>query len=104
SDRTKDARCKGCHLAMDPMGRTFASYDEIGRYQDGPNIPGEIDTDELKGTFDSPAELATLIASSERFQTCVSSLAFRFAYGRKATDGEAGYVKELRRAFAKRGS
>lgn len=104
SDRTKDARCKGCHLAMDPMGRTFASFDDIGRYEDGPSIPGEIDTDELQGSFDSPAGLATLIASSERFQTCVSSLAFRFAYGRKAGDGDAGTMKDLGRAFAKRGS
>jgi hypothetical protein len=104
SDRTLDARCKGCHMRMDPMGRTFSMYDELGRYQDGPSVPGVIDTDELEGSFDTVADLAKLIASSERFETCVSSLAFRFAFGRRETSGEADYLSTLRHAFGKRGS
>jgi len=104
ADRTLDARCKGCHMRMDPMGRTFGVYDELGRYQDGPNVPGVIDSDELQGSFDTVADLAKLVASSDRFETCVSSLAFRFAFGRRETSAEADFSSALRHAFAKRGS
>lgn len=67
-------------------------------------MPGVIDTDELEGSFDTVADLAKLVASSERFETCVSSLAFRFAFGRRETGAEANFLSTLRHAFGKRGS
>jgi hypothetical protein len=103
-DRTRDPRCAGCHSMMDPMGRTFGVYDGVGRYAEGPPVPGTIDTGEVAGSFSSVAELGELIVSSERFETCMTELAFRQAFGRRPRAAETELLGELHAAFAERGS
>jgi hypothetical protein len=104
ADRTKDPRCAGCHSLMDPMGRAFAVYDGVGRYQSATVVPGVIDTGEVQGSFSSVAELGGLIVASERFETCVTELAFRQAFGRRPRPAEADLLATLHTAFAGRGS
>jgi hypothetical protein len=104
AERTRDPRCAGCHSMMDPMGHVFSTYDELGRFQGGSVEPGVLDTGEVSGSFTSIEELGELVVSSERFETCVTELVFRQAFGRRPRSAESELLSAMHAAFAERGS
>lgn len=99
--------CKGCHMAMDPIGLAFEHYDAIGQYRDQDNgqpldVSGEVlgapDTS-LSGAFNGPAELAAKLASSQQVRACMATQFFRFASGRTEADADACSLATMQRAF-----
>jgi hypothetical protein len=103
-DRTANPRCRGCHNMMDPFGRTFGVYDELGRYGGEPSVPGSVITDYFSGDFTSAADLVEQVVSSDRFPSCMSELAFRAAVGRRLRPDEVDLLASLSSAFSVRGS
>ena len=99
-----NAGCASCHSQMDPIGFGLENYDKTGKYREvEPNLPqcaiagkGEVTG---VGTFRGPAELAGLLTSSGRLESCVARQVYRFAIGRKDTPDEAGNVAALARSL-----
>ncbi|MGC4094100.1 MAG: DUF1592 domain-containing protein [Polyangiaceae bacterium] len=95
--------CRTCHLQMDPIGKGFARYNQIGRYSEmdnGQAVSGEGEI--VKGTFSGIAtkftgvtELATLISNNEFAQQCFAVQAMRFALGRNEQDADACSAKNV---------
>lgn len=83
--------CQGCHSMMDPIGFGLERYDASGAYRtaevDRPEctIPGDGEFVGL-GTFNGPAELATLAVESGQVEACVARQLYRFAVGRTTLD------------------
>ena len=100
--------CAGCHANLDPIGFGLEQYDIGGRlrtHDDGHpecTISGE---GELPGygTFSGPAELAEKLVQSGELTGCFVQQWLSYALGRHVSDGEAGVVDELSRAFADSG-
>lgn len=81
-----DPACASCHRLMDGIGFSFEHFDGIGSWRDNDNgrpidPNGELITGEA---FDSPASLATVIATDRRedFLRCVAVKTLTFALGR----------------------
>ena len=99
--------CAGCHQWLDPIGRGFGFFDNIGRYREIENgkpltSKGEIvagPTSPVTGTFSGALELAQLLASNEYVQQCFAVQATRFALGRDERDADACSVKAAWDAF-----
>ncbi len=79
--------CKGCHIAIDPVGFGLENYDAAGRFRafepDRPDCP--IDgkgTMPGVGDFTGPAELADMVATSPKINACVATHLYQFAMGR----------------------
>lgn len=76
-DRLERGECAGCHERMDPIGAAFETYDPIGAYTpvdaDGNPIPkgGEVLFSDI-GTFDSVADLARALSTSEEARACMA--------------------------------
>ncbi|HWA74315.1 MAG TPA: DUF1592 domain-containing protein [Polyangiaceae bacterium] len=98
---TKVEPCATCHLQMDPIGRGFARYNQIGRYAETDNgqaVSGEGEifkgtSSNVTGKFAGVAELATLISNAEFAQQCFAIQAMRFALGRNEQDADACSAK-----------
>ncbi|MFZ5896587.1 MAG: DUF1592 domain-containing protein [Myxococcota bacterium] len=98
---TKDEPCRTCHLQMDPIGKGFSRYNQIGRYSETDNgqpVTGEGEiykgtASGLTGKFNGVAELSTLISSNEFAQQCFAVQAMRFALGRNEQDADACSAK-----------
>jgi hypothetical protein len=69
-DRTVDARCAGCHVMMDPIGRAFAPLD--ADFMGTPQPAEIVEHPELAGTYASLAELLDAVAESRTFAECFS--------------------------------
>lgn len=76
-DRLERGECAGCHTQMDPIGQAFETYDQMGAYvgvdADGNPLPegGEVVGSEI-GTFDSVADLARELATSDEARACMA--------------------------------
>jgi Protein of unknown function (DUF1592)/Protein of unknown function (DUF1588)/Protein of unknown function (DUF1595)/Protein of unknown function (DUF1585)/Protein of unknown function (DUF1587) len=86
--RTFGPSCKGCHVAMDPIGLSFENYDAIGAYRstygNGTAIDstGELPTGER---LSSAADLVPILRADPRFGPCFTSQLSSFAHGRNTT-------------------
>lgn len=98
---TKVEPCKSCHLVMDPIGKGFARFNQIGRYSETDNgqpVTGEGEiykgkSSTLTGKFNGVAELATLISNDSFAQQCFAVQSIRFALGRNEQDADACSAK-----------
>jgi hypothetical protein len=85
------AACQGCHSLMDPIGFGLEAYDASGVFRttelDRPDCPISGDGEFVGlGTFNGPAQLATLAVESGRVEACVAKQLYRFAVGRFELD------------------
>jgi hypothetical protein len=80
--------CASCHALMDPIGFGFENYDAVGQYRttDGNqpvNANGSVTaTEDINGTFDGVAQLATMLVRSVQVQECFPQQWFRFMMSR----------------------
>lgn len=77
-DRTKDGRCRNCHLRLDPIGRAFGDLDPD---HEGTVTEAEvIGHDEVEGSYANAGLLLEAVAGSRAFAECFSRqwLAFFF--------------------------
>ena len=100
-----DPSCAGCHQYMDPVGFALENFDAIGAYrttdQGFPIDP--TGTVEDIGTFASAAELASVLASDPRTESCTVRKLFRHSMGHVETDGEAPAFDDLVKAYSASG-
>jgi hypothetical protein len=100
--------CAGCHNQTDPIGFGLENYDRTGAYRaverDNPQctISGDGEVVGL-GTFNGPAELATLIAGSGGLESCVVMQLYRMALGRRETAGDMSTLSKLTDGFKQGG-
>jgi hypothetical protein len=81
-----DAKCKGCHRLLDPIGFNFEALDGAGRFRSLENgLPlntwGTLTSTDVNGTFSSSAELAEALSRSDWVRECLAIQAFRFYFG-----------------------
>jgi hypothetical protein len=67
-DRTVDARCMGCHLKMDPIGRAFATLDQDN--EAGSPAPEVVGDGEIHGSYADLPSLLDAIAESQVYADC----------------------------------
>jgi hypothetical protein len=92
-DRTVDARCAGCHVMMDPIGRAFAALD--AEFEGTPE-PAEIfEHPELAGTYASLAELLDAVAGSRAFAECFSRHWLAFFLEQPLDEVDRALIAEL---------
>lgn len=100
-EHTKNEPCKTCHMQMDPIGKGFARYNQIGKYSETDNgqaVTGEGEivkgtSSTLTGKFSGVTELATMISNDQFAQQCFAVQAIRFALGRNEQDADACSAK-----------
>ena len=100
----KDARCNGCHKAMDPLGLAFEHFDGIGAARkDEAGMP--IDTSgELDGVpFKDAGGLGSLLAQSPKIGACMARGLFRFAVGHLESEGEEPLLEALAQGLERDG-
>ncbi len=101
----KEARCAGCHSAMDPLGFGLEAYDPIGAFRtmDGPHpvdAHGALTSTDVDGDFEGGVALAQKLAASTTFANCAVTQWFRYANGRADTDADACSLETIRAALA----
>jgi hypothetical protein len=95
--------CAICHDVIDPYGFAFEHYDAVGRWRDtDKGLP--IDDSAVApmpsiGAFRGAVELAEKLAASPEAAACAVQSWFRYAHGRRPTDGEACVVAGLAARF-----
>ncbi len=100
-----DPACSGCHILFDPIGFAFEHFDAAGRWRDLDNgLPidasGELVGTDVDGAFDGAADIAAMLADSERVHACYADRMFAFAAGRRVDDdADACTVDRLRADF-----
>jgi len=88
SEHEANPSCASCHALMDPIGFGFENYDAVGQYRttDGNqpvNANGSIiATEDINGTFDGVAQLASMLVRSVQVQECFPQQWFRFMMSR----------------------
>lgn len=108
SAHSTNGSCAGCHHLMDPVGFGLERFDSTGKFRTAePAFPQcSIDGQgELAGvgSFNGPAELASLMISSGALEPCVVKQVFRFAYGRTEQDEDEGWLAAVERSFTSSG-
>jgi hypothetical protein len=98
------ASCKNCHVLTDPIGLGLENFDGIGKFRTTEN-EAPIDT---SGKFDgrafaNPAELGQAFADNPQVTACLVQNLYRYAVGRKQTNGERPLLRYLEDTFAERG-
>jgi hypothetical protein len=92
-DRTVDARCAGCHVMLDPIGRAFAPLDQDFS---GTPQPAEIfEHTELAGTYATVAELLDAVAGSRAFAECFSRHWLAFFLEQPLDEVDRAFIGEL---------
>lgn len=101
--------CAVCHDLMDPIGQMFEGFDALGRPRtlDEAGAPIEtsgqvVATNTLNGEYADLPAFASALAESEEVQQCFVRQAFRFFYGRDATDADQCTMDQLVSSFARR--
>ena len=76
--------CKTCHMEMDPLGLALENYDGVGQYRTMESgVPVDPSGALPDGrTFQTPQELAQLIAQDPALPRCLASHLFTYGLGR----------------------
>jgi hypothetical protein len=101
-DRTVDARCAGCHVMMDPIGRAFATLD--ADFEGAPEAAEIVDHAELTGTYATLAELLDAVAGSRAFAECFARNWLAFFLEQPLEDIEPSWISEVADEVAGGGS
>jgi hypothetical protein len=92
-DRTRDARCTGCHSLMDPIGLAFAPFDLDNTFgAPAPVVNGE---GEVSGTFASLPALLDAIANSNAYADCFSRNLLAFFLEQNPESVDAAAIADL---------
>jgi hypothetical protein len=98
------ASCRKCHALTDPIGLGLESFDGIGKFRLAEN-ESTIDTsgDFDGAAFSNAAELGQAFAESPLVSACLVENLYRYAVGRKHTNGERRLLRYLEDTFAGQG-
>jgi hypothetical protein len=99
--------CRGCHIAMDPIGFAFENFDAMGQHRTMDNgqvidASGEIfdPVDPgLGGAFVGVRELGEKLAASPQVMDCMATQWFRYSSGRLDAAVDGCSLTNIREAF-----
>ncbi len=86
--RTHGPSCTGCHLAMDPIGLSYESYDAIGAFRTKYPNDAAVDATGVLPTgerLSNALDLVPLLKEDVRFKLCFTVQLASFAHGRDVT-------------------
>jgi len=99
---SQSENCQKCHQSFGHFGYAFENFDSIGQFRTVEVNGAPIDTageilqsDDIDGEFDSWSDLLDRMASSKDVSDCMSRQVFRFAYARRAQDGDSCTVASI---------
>jgi hypothetical protein len=93
TDRTKDARCMGCHQMLEPLGAAFAGLD---RDFTGTVPPVQLNGhDELGGTYAQIPAFLDAIAESRAFSDCFARQMWAFFLEQPPGEVDAASIAEI---------
>ena len=103
-----DPVCKSCHQSMDPLGLALENYDGVGQFRTMDNgVPidpsGVLDTG---AAFQTPADLAQIIAADPALPRCVAQHMFTYGLGRGprvSSDFDSLSIDAVAKTFADSG-
>jgi uncharacterized protein DUF1592/uncharacterized protein DUF1588/uncharacterized protein DUF1587 len=93
TDRTNDARCKGCHQMLEPVGAAFAGLD-----RDFTGTPPAVQLnghDELGGTYPQLPAFLDAIAGSRAFSDCFARQMWAFFLEQPLAEIDAASIAEI---------
>jgi hypothetical protein len=102
-----DPSCNACHRMMDPIGFGMEMMSGIGAYRETEagfpiDSKGELNSTDVDGPFEGPAELADRLAESREVRSCFVVQAFRYVEGRDEEPADACEISALQEFFAPR--
>ena len=98
---TGSPTCAACHDFMNPIGFGFENFDGVGAYRTEENgapvvAAGELPSADGVVRFESPAQLAELLATDPRYTACVTEKLLTYGVGRSFANAEGrAYSKAL---------
>jgi hypothetical protein len=98
-------QCRGCHVAMDPLGLPFEKYDMIGRWRETDkgmpiDVNGQLlDASGKPVTFNGIPELANLVAQMPETRACYLQQWFQFSMGKLVAPPDKQYLDWLTSKF-----
>jgi len=93
TDRTKDARCMGCHQLLEPVGAAFAALD---RDFTGTAPAVQLNSHpELAGTYPELAAFLDAVAGSNAFADCFARQMWAFFLEQPPAEVDAASISEL---------
>ncbi|HVX97691.1 MAG TPA: DUF1592 domain-containing protein [Polyangia bacterium] len=83
----KGAGCSACHVVMDSIGLGLENFDAVGRYRTADeygtiDATGSLSTSSGAMTFNGVSQLASILATDNRFVPCVVQKMLTFSIGR----------------------
>jgi cytochrome c553 len=102
-----DPTCAACHDAIDPIGLSFEHFGAVGEWRDTwanghpVDASGSLPEDmgDVAGDLEGAADLAALLATSERARSCYAQRWFEYAVGRPAETADACTLRTLSERF-----
>ncbi len=100
-----DPTCAGCHALTDPIGLAFEHFDAVGAYRSTEHGLTIDPSGNLDGVpfADAPA-LARLLQDDPLLTDCLVRQVYRYATGRRETEGETSTIDGLRASFSNGGN
>jgi hypothetical protein len=96
--------CNKCHVLTDPIGLGLENLDGIGKFRTAENQAPIDASGDLDGVpFDNAAELGQAFADNELVSACLVQNLYRYAVGRKQTNGERPLLRHLEDVFIEQG-
>ena len=95
------ASCNACHILTDPIGLGLENFDGIGRFRTAENEAAIDSSGEFDGrAFTDAAQLGAAFADNPLVSACLVQNLYRYAVGRKQTNGERPLLRHLEEIFA----
>ncbi len=91
-DREAAPQCAGCHQLMDPVGRMFDTYDELGALRtEGIQSGGLAVASDIDGDYEDVLDFLDALGESRALTRCMTQMMYRHALGREAVldDGDS---------------
>jgi hypothetical protein len=105
---SQDARCRGCHDIIDPLGFAFELYDGMGKFRtnDGPPVDSRVSIalgTDFDGDYADSDALAVALGESAQVRECFARHLFRASIGRSdpaVTAAEQEFVRTWQELWA----
>jgi len=96
--------CAKCHVLTDPIGLGLENFDGIGRFRTTENEAAIDSSGDFDGrAFTDATQLGEAFAASPLVSACLVQNLYRYAVGRKQTNGERPLLRHLEDTFAASG-